>query len=358
MTFEQSWTLHTATVLLLSGSLKVGRCRFSMPLPIPIEPPPWSWSVHSRGLLKGADQTFGYSPEAAEEFAVFFESHWGTGEVLGLFFPRAAEDPTTVEEMARYERNSASPDAMGEIIRMLAEIDVRPILPTISVPTLVIHRSRDPIIPVQCARELAEQIPLARYVELPGEDHTPSGGPGIEDFADVEEFLTGRRVGPDPDRMLATVVFTDIVGSTTRAVELGDALWRDLLDRHDVAMRGLIERFHGREIKTTGDGFFAAFDGPTRAVGCALAACTEAHPLGLILRAGVHTGECVQRDADLGGIAVHVGARICALAEPDEVLVSRTVTDLVTGSGLRFMDRGEHELKGVPGRWSLFAARG
>ncbi len=307
-------------------------------------------------LLQGPDQAFGYSPEVAEDYAVFFESHWGTGEVLSLFFPRAAEDPVAVEQMARYERNSASPDAMGEIIRMLAEIDVRPILPTISVPTLIVHQFGDPIVPLQCGQDLAEKIPAARYVELAGEDHVPSGGPGIDDFADVEEFLSGRRSEPSPDRMLATVLFTDIVGSTSRAVELGDARWRELLDRHDTAMRRQIERFRGQEIKATGDGFFAVFDGPARAVECALAASNESPSLGLSLRVGLHTGECEQRDGDFGGIAVHIGARICALAEPNEVWVSRTVTDLVAGSGLQFVDRGEHELKGVPSRWLLFAA--
>jgi class 3 adenylate cyclase len=309
-------------------------------------------------LLQGVDQTFGYSPEAAENYALFFESQWGTGAVLSLFFPGAAEDPGTVEQMARYERNSASPNAMGEIVRLLVEIDVRPILPTISVPTLVVHRAGDPVVPVQCGQDLAARIPLARYVELAGEDHIPSGGPGLDDFADVEEFLTGRRSEPDPDRLLATVLFTDIVGSTSRAAELGDARWRELLDRHDVVMRTQLERFRGREIKATGDGFFATFDGPARAVSCALAACREVNSLGLSLRAGVHTGECEQRDGDLGGIAVHIGARICSLAEPNEVLTSRTVTDLVAGSGLQFVERGEHELKGVPGRWVVFSARG
>jgi pimeloyl-ACP methyl ester carboxylesterase/class 3 adenylate cyclase len=309
-------------------------------------------------LPRGPDQDFGYTPEAAATFAEFFETHWGTGEVLRLFFPGAAEDPLAVDQMARYERNSASPGAMGGIIRLLAEIDVRPVLPTISVPTLVVHRRADPIVPVECGQDLAARIPNAQYVELAGEDHVPSGGPGLDDFSEVEEFISGGRTPPDPDRMLATVLFTDIVGSTSRAAELGDARWRELLDRHDAAIRGQIEQFRGREVKTTGDGFFATFDGPARAVGCALAACAEARPLGLSLRAGVHTGECEQRGADLGGIAVHIGARICALAEANEVLVSRTVTDLVAGSGLGFVDHGEYELKGVPGRWSLFAARG
>jgi class 3 adenylate cyclase len=308
-------------------------------------------------LTQGDDQAFGYPLDGAESYAVFFESNWGTGAVLSLFFPGAAEEPGLLEQMARYERNSASPNAMGEIIRLLAEIDVRPILPTISIPTLVVHRAGDPIVPVQCGQDLAVRIPRARYVELAGDDHVPSGGPGLDDFADIQEFLTGRRSEPEPDRLLATVVFTDIVGSTSRAVELGDARWRELLDRHDTMMRGHLARFRGREIKATGDGFFATFDGPARAVGCALAACKDARSLGLILRAGVHTGECEQRHGDLSGVAVHVGARICSLAQPNEVLASRTVTDLVVGSGLTFDDRGEHELKGVPGPWMLFAAR-
>ena len=290
-------------------------------------------------LSQAEDQPFGYPVGAAEQIADSFEEGWGSGSVLGAFFPVASVDPHMVEEMARYERNSASPDAIGQIIRLLKSIDVRPILSAISVPTLVVHSSGDPIVPVQCGRDLADRIPGARFLELPGLEHLPTRGPGIDDFGEVELFLAGRRTPPAAERALATILFTDIVSSTSRSAELGDALWRELLDRHDRILLELIGQHRGRAIKSTGDGVLAAFDGPARAVACGLAACDEARHLGITVRAGVHAGECEQRGDDLSGIAVHIAARICALAEPDEVLVSRTVTDLVAGSGLRFSER-------------------
>ena len=198
----------------------------------------------------------------------------------------------------------------------------------------------------------------ARYIELPGADHLTIREDEPGPFDDIEEFLTGRKPEPHFDRILKTVLFTDIVDSTGRAADLGDQLWRRLLDKHDLILRGEIGRFRGTEVKTTGDGFLAAFDGPACAVHCARAAIEAVAREGLELRAGIHTGECIQRDDDLGGIAVHIGARIAGLAGPGEILVSRTVTDLVAGSGIEFEDRGEHELKGVPGTWMLFAVRG
>jgi len=306
-------------------------------------------------ILRGQDQAFGYSTGEAADIVAMFQDRWGTGEILAGFFPSAATDPAMMEAFARYERHGASPNSMVDIVMMLRDVDVRDILPTIQVPTLVIHSTGDLISPVEHGRYLAEHIPGARYIELPTVDHLTVRSDERTIFDDVEEFLTGHRPLPDPDRILKTVMFTDIVDSTRRAAELGDHHWHVVLDDHDSVMRGLLGRFRGTEVKTTGDGFLAAFDGPARAVECAVAATQAVRPLGLELRAGIHTGECIQRGDDLGGIGVHIGARVAALAEPGQVLVSRTVTDLVAGSGLSFADRGEHELKGVPGSWQIFA---
>ena len=275
--------------------------------------------------------------------------------MLGAFFPSAAGDPKMTELFARYERNSARPGDVRAIVDMAAEIDLRAVLPSIDVPTLIVHHAGDPMVVVDHGRYLAEHIPGARYVELPDADHVTIAEDAPDAFDDIGEFLTGVRAPATHERLLATVMFTDIVGSTDRAAAVGDQRWRALLDRHDDAVRVELRRHRGREIKTTGDGFLAAFDGPARAVECAVATIDAVRQLGLDSRAGVHTGECEQRGDDLGGIAVHIGARVAALAQPNEVLVSRTVTDLVAGSGLCFVDRGEFELKGVPNRWQLFA---
>jgi class 3 adenylate cyclase len=241
---------------------------------------------------------------------------------------------------------------------MNADSDVRDVLASIRVPTLILHRSGDIPIRVGHGRYLSEHIAGARYVELPGDDHFFWVGDTAAIFDEVEEFLTGRRSTYDADRVLCTIVFTDIVDSTRRAADLGDRRWRGLLDDHDAMVRGQLERFRGRPIKNTGDGVFATFDGPARAIRCAGAIRDGARRLGLEIRAGLHTGECEIRDHDLGGIAVHVGARVAGLADPGEVLVSRTVVDLVAGSGIEFTDRGDHQLKGVPGTWRLFAVQG
>ena len=306
-------------------------------------------------LLQGPDQSWGYQPGQAQAVIDMFVAQWGTGQALQAFFPSAAGDAELIELFARYERNSARPGDVEAIIGMCAEIDVRPVLPTISVPTLVIHHVGDQMIPIEHGRYLAEHIPRARYIELPDADHVTIAEDAPDAFDDVREFLTGVRSEPDPDRVLATVMFTDIAGSMERVAEVGDARWKEMLDRHDHVLRKELQRFRGREVKTTGDGFLAAFDGPARAAQCALAAIDAVRPLGLEIRAGVHTGECEQRGEDLGGIAVHIGARVSALAGPGEVLASSTVKDLVVGSGLRFADRGEHDLKGVPDRWRLFS---
>jgi class 3 adenylate cyclase len=239
---------------------------------------------------------------------------------------------------------------------MNSYIDIRDVLPTIQAPTLVLHRTGDHDVDVAEGRYLASRIPEAKFVELPGDDHWIAAG-NVDEIADeIEEFLTGTRPMPDPDRVLATVLFTDIVGSTERAAELGDRRWRDLLSTHDAAVRRELERFRGREVDTAGDGFLAAFDGPARAVRCALSAGDAVRQLGVEIRAGIHTGECELDGPKIRGIAVHTGARIASLAGPGEVLVSQTVKDLVAGSGLAFDDRGVHALKGVPGEWRVYAA--
>ena len=307
-------------------------------------------------IAQAPDQPFGYPPDAVGPITAAFEEQWGTGAVLANFFPSAADDPTMRERFARYERNGASPSAMTAIIEMVAAIDVRAILPSITVPRLVVHSVGDPMMAVEHGRYMAAHIPGARYLEMADDDHLTIREDDPGPMGDIQEFLTGHRPHPNPDRVLATVLFTDIVDSTRLASDLGDHQWRNLLDRHDQVLRRELERFRGREVNTTGDGFLAAFDGPARAVQCAVAATEAVRPLGLELRAGVHTGECEQRGDDLGGIAVHIGARICSIAAPRQVLVSRTVTDLVAGSGLQFADLGEFELKGVPGTWPLFAA--
>ena len=242
------------------------------------------------------------------------------------------------------------------LIRMAYEIDARSILPTVSVPTLVVHRSGDRIVPVEHGRYVAQHIRGAKYVELPGRDHTYWTGDAEVLLGEVQEFLTGVRPSAELDRVLATVLFTDIVGSSERAAELGDRRWRDLLENYYGLVRRQLERFRGREIDTAGDGLFATFDGPARAIRCASAVTAGTRQLGIEVRAGVHTGECEVIGDKVGGIAVHTGARVAAMANAGEVLVSHTVKDLVAGSGIRFEDRGAHALKGIPGEWRLFAA--
>jgi len=241
-------------------------------------------------------------------------------------------------------------------MRMNSQIDISDIVPTIRVPTLVIHRTDAVTINVNGGRFLAEHIPGARYLELSGKDHIPFVGDNAGEIADaIQEFLTGSRAPVEIDRVLATVLFTDIVGSTERAATLGDSRWRKLLDDHHVTIRRNLTRFRGREVKTTGDGILATFDGPARGVRCACAIAEEIHSLGIDVRVGLHTGECEIMGDDVGGIAVHIGARVASLAGAGEVLVSRTVKDLVAGSGLRFADRGSQTLKGVPGDWQIYA---
>ncbi|MGO9703418.1 MAG: adenylate/guanylate cyclase domain-containing protein [Xanthobacteraceae bacterium] len=294
--------------------------------------------------------------EALEQFLGYIAQAWGSGGSLPFFAPSLANDPAAQQWMGRFERLGASPAAVTTLMRMNSQIDITDIVPTIRVPTLVIHRTEDVTINVEGGRYLAQHIPGARYIELPGKDHPPWIGDNADEIADaVQEFLTGARAAVSVDRVLATVLFTDIVGSTEKAAALGDRRWRDLLNNHHVTIRRNLTRFRGQEIKTTGDGVLATFDGPARGVRCACAIADEIRPLGIDVRAGLHTGECEMIGDDVGGIAVHIGARVAALAGAGEVLVSSTVKDLVAGSGLRFGDRGSKSLKGVPGEWRIFA---
>ena len=269
--------------------------------------------------------------------------------------PGRADDPAFRSWYARLQRYSASPGSAIAWYRLSGEIDVRRVLPTIRVPTLVLHRTGDMIVPVEHGRYLAAQIPGAKYVELPGGDHFWFDGDSETIVAEVQEFITGVRPVPVSDRVLLTVLFTDIVESTRVAADLGDRRWRDLLEQHHRAVRAALERFRGREIDTAGDGFLAVFDGPARAIRCALAVNAAVRDLGVELRVGVHTGECEVIGDAVAGLAVHIGARVATLAGPSEVLVSSTVKDLVVGSGFQFKERGRHELKGVPGTWQVFA---
>lgn len=300
------------------------------------------------------DYPWAPTPEAREAFYQTIREAWG-GEVdLATMAPSKSHDPRFKEWWAKYLRTSASPGAALALATMNTQIDIRHVLPAIRVLTLVLHRRGDRDMNIAEGRYLAEHIPGARFVELPGEDHIPWVGDQDALLDDVEEFLTGVRRGPEPDRVLATVMFLDVVGSTERAAELGDRRWRELLEAYYALVRKELGRHRGQEISTAGDGFLATFDGPARAVRCAVAACEAVKPLGIEIRAGLHTGEVEMMGENIGGIAVHIGARVGALAGPREVLVSSTVKDLVAGSGIEFQDRGVHTLKGVPGEWRLF----
>ncbi|RDH75122.1 hydrolase [Mycolicibacterium moriokaense] len=281
---------------------------------------------------------------------------WGTGEIQHFLNPDMPWNEKIRAAWARMERLGASPGTVASMMPLVAEMDVRALLPAIRVPTLVVHHTDDAAIPVEWGQYLADHIPGAKYVELAGRNLHHSVEPGWrESFQVIAEFLTGEQPDVADDRVLATVLFTDIVDSTGRAAEMGDRDWRALLDAHDAVVRAQLARFRGREVNTAGDGFLAMFDGPQRAIRCAMAIRDAVQALGIEVRAGLHTGECEVRGEDIGGIAVHIGARVSSLAGPSDVLVSSTLRDLVIGSGLEFEDRGAHQLKGVPGDWHLFA---
>src|SRR6187551_1361207 len=276
---------------------------------------------------------------------------WGQGATIEIFSPSMASDPRAREFQARFERQAASPMRVQQLFQMFLDTDVRDALPLIQASTLVLHRRQDRAVNYRAARWLAEQIEGSRYAELEGEDHFPWVGDSDAALAAIEEFLTGVRPGPTPERVLATVLFTDIVDSTRLATEMGDRRWRDLLEQHQELVRSSLQRFDGREVKTTGDGFLAVFDGPTRAAECARAIADEMPSLGIEVRAGLHTGEVELMGDDIGGIAVHVAARVAALAAARTVLASRTVRDLAAGSGIEFDPAGRHTLRGVAEEW-------
>ncbi len=301
------------------------------------------------------DHPYGLRPQQWDALFDTMEREWGGPMGIDIWAPSAADDERLRQWWATYLRLAASPGAAIEVMRMNREIDVRHVLPAIRVPTLILHRSGDRLTSIEQARYMAERIVGARLVELPGDDHLFTVGDTDAILDEIEEFLTGVRHGPEPNRILATVLFTDIVGSTERAAELGDRRWRDLLESYYGVARRELARHRGRELDTAGDGVLAAFDGPARAVRCATAMTEGVRSLGLALRAGCHTGECEVIGDKLGGLAVHIGARVAAQAGPGEIWVSHTVKDLVAGSGLRFADRGLRVLKGVPGEWRLFA---
>jgi pimeloyl-ACP methyl ester carboxylesterase len=299
------------------------------------------------------DYPWAPTPEARQAELEKLEGNWAERMDLDQLAP--SESDAFKSRLATYFRRSASPGAALALLRMNTQHDIRQVLPTIQVPTLVLQRVDDRDVKVEEGRWIASQIPGSKYVELPGDSHTLWGGNTDEVVDELEEFFTGVRRGPEPDRVLATVLFTDIVGSTQKAVELGDRRWRELLSAHDTTVRRQLERFRGREVDTAGDGFFATFDGPARGVRCATSIRDAARALGIDIRAGLHTGECELDGSNVRGIAVHTGARVSGLAEPGEVLVTGTVKDLVAGSGLAFVPRGERELKGVPGTWPIYA---
>ena len=305
--------------------------------------------------MSAPDYPWGVTEEQMDAFVDKIQREWGGPVGVDMRAPSMAHDEGFRQWWARWLRASASPAAAVKLVRMNMEIDIRHVLPAIRVPTLILHSVNERFLDVEGSRYMAAQIPGAKLVELPGADHAP----WLEDadmiVSEIEEFLTGARPVSEPDRVLATVLFTDIVGATEKAAGLGDRRWHDLLDSHHACVRRELARFRGREIDTAGDGFLATFDGPARAVRCACAISDAVRPLGVEIRAGLHTGECEVMGEKVGGIAVHIGARVAAHARANEVLVSNTVKDLVAGSGLSFRDRGIQPLKGVPGDWRLFA---
>ena len=311
-------------------------------------------------LMRADDYPWGWIPEASP----MHEAAPGWGKPDFRFYERFAPGMRShpdwedfVKSQAREQRHGASPDMFLALQRVATEIDVRDVLPSIQCATLVMHRKDNDILDVRNGRYLAENIPDARYVELPGADHYPWFDDQDTILDQIHEFLTGHQPVPELDRVLATIMFTDIVGSTARAAEIGDHQWKDLLAQHHAIVRKELSRFRGREIDTAGDGFFATFDGPARGVRCAMSIRDSIRSVGLEIRAGLHTGECEIMGTSVGGLAVHIGARVAARADASEVLVSSTVKDLVAGSGISFEDRGTHQLKGVPDEWRIFAAK-
>jgi class 3 adenylate cyclase len=311
------------------------------------------------GLASSAVTNHGLAERLVADLSASIDRNWGGDErlhdeAIAAFAPSMVGDHAYRAWLRRADQRSMSPAAARAVFDVLFRSDIADVAPSVRVPTLVLHRSDNCFYPPENGRFLANAIPDARYVEVPGADHVPYLGDTEPMLAEIEEFLTGGHQRTDTDRILATVLFIDMVASTERAVEVGDKAWRDLLDRYRYVVRERLHAFHGREINTRGDDFLVTFDGPARAIRCALALCDAAEDLGVQVRAGLHTGEIEVMGDDIGGIAVHIGARVAALARPGAVVVSRTVVDLVAGSGITFAEGEEHELKGVPGTWRLF----
>jgi class 3 adenylate cyclase/pimeloyl-ACP methyl ester carboxylesterase len=306
-------------------------------------------------LLVDDDYPIGWAPEVGDQVADAWAASWGRPDSLtaALIRPEYLADERFCAWLRRYERQSSTPSGLRDQLRWAGQIDIRSILPTLSVPTMVMHFAGDPFVSVEFGRWLGDHIPRSRYVEYPGREHVPYFGTYHDVTADIEEFVTGRRTQPRVERVLATVLFSDIVSSTEHAARMGDRDWHEALDCHDVMAQRIIESHGGRVVKSTGDGLLATFDGPARGVHCATELTSAARGLNLAIRAGLHTGEIELRSNDITGIAVHIAARVSAHASTGEVLVSRTVKDLVAGSGIAFDDRGLYELKGVPDRWQL-----
>ena len=313
-------------------------------------------------VLHGAFAKFTSWFSTQDELDAFFDyvrEKWGSGDNMALFSQSRKEDQAYRMWWGRRERAAASPSTAIALMKMNSEIDISGILPAVRVPTLVIHRSNDTVVDIDGGRQLATLIPHAQFLESPGKDHTPWTGDDVDALAErIEEFLTGSKPAERSDRVLATVLFTDIVESTARAEALGDRRWRDLLEAHNKVVRAELERFRGSEVRFTGDGFLTTFDGPARAIRCGLAIAEGVRPLGIDVRIGLHTGEVNFSGGDVHGIAVHIAARVAALSGAGETLVSRTVKDLVAGSGISFKDFGIHALKGIPEEWQLFRAIG
>jgi class 3 adenylate cyclase len=315
------------------------------------------WGGYAR-ITEAPGYGQGVPPSTLEDWGEVLRRDWGGPIAISVFAPSRAEDPSVRAWWAHLLRSGTSPGSAAALMSLYKELDVRHALPLITAPTLVMHRTGDRVIPIALGRYIADHIDGARFAEFPGRDHLmwTEGQDAILD--ELEEFLTGTRQIRPPERALATVLFTDIVDSTATAARLGDRGWRELLDRHDATLRRLVERNQGRVVKTTGDGVLATFDGPTRAIESGREIVGAGRGLGVQVRAGLHSGECELRGEDLGGMAVHIGARVAAHADAGEVLVSSTLKDLVVGSGIEFEDRGATELKGVPGEWRLYAVAG
>jgi class 3 adenylate cyclase len=306
-------------------------------------------------FARSEETPWGLPAEMIRPYVAAIQDVWGTGACIEALAPTMVQTDEDRRHWARIERLTASPDVLAASTSAVMESDVTEVLSAIQAPALVISRTGDRHVRYEHGGHVARHIPGARFVELPGDDHLPFAGRTDQILDEVEEFLTGTRPSQVLDRLLVTVLFTDIVGSTQQVARLGDRQWRESLDRYDALVQRQLERFRGRHVNTTGDGTLATFDGPARAVECARAIAETVRGLGMDIRAGLHTGEIEARGENVAGMAVHIAARVSALAGAGEVLVSRTVTDLVTGSGIEFEDRGDHQLKGVPGAWQLFS---